>query len=301
MVDKVRVKSEGNDKEGTLIIEPLPQSYGVTLGNSLRRVLLTSLPGAAITQVKIAGANHEYSTIRGVREDVVQVLINLKGVRLQIESDKPVKLTLDVKGPKEVFAKNIEIPAGVKIANPDHYIASLADSKTRLNIEMKAETGFGYVPVESRRSLGVGTIPLDAAFSPVLRVNYKVEATRVGQITNFDKLILTVTTDETITPSEAVKQASKVLTDYFNVLVEQKKPSKEEKTEKAPRPKIDKDALVEELELSTRITNSLHNAGIDTVAKLLETPKEELVKLKNMGAKSISDIEEKLKEKGLIS
>ena len=301
MVDKVRVKSEGNDKEGTLIIEPLPQSYGVTLGNSLRRVLLTSLPGAAITQVKIAGANHEYSTIRGVREDVVQVLINLKGVRLQIESDKPVKLTLDVKGPKEVFAKNIEIPAGVKIANPDHYIASLADSKTRLNIEMKAETGFGYVPVESRRSLGVGTIPLDAAFSPVLRVNYKVEATRVGQITNFDKLILTVTTNGTITPSEAVKQASKILNDYFNVLVEQKKPSKEEKTEKAPRPKIDKDALVEELELSTRITNSLHNAGIDTVAKLLETPKEELVKLKNMGAKSISDIEEKLKEKGLIS
>ena len=301
MVDKVRVKSEGNDKEGTLIIEPLPQSYGVTLGNSLRRVLLTSLPGAAITQVKIAGANHEYSTIRGVREDVVQVLINLKGVRLQIESDKPVKLTLDVKGPKEVFAKNIEIPAGVKIANPDHYIASLADSKTRLNIEMKAETGFGYVPVESRRSLGVGTIPLDAAFSPVLRVNYKVEATRVGQITNFDKLILTVTTNGTITPPDAVKQASKILNDYFNVLVEQKKPSKEEKTEKAPRPKIDKDALVEELELSTRITNSLHNAGIDTVAKLLETPKEELVKLKNMGAKSISDIEEKLKEKGLIS
>jgi len=301
MVDKVRVKSEGNDKEGTLIIEPLPQSYGVTLGNSLRRVLLTSLPGAAITQVKIAGANHEYSTIRGVREDVVQVLINLKGVRLQIESDKPVKLTLDVKGPKEVFAKNIEIPAGVKIANPDHYIASLADSKTRLNIEMKAETGFGYVPVESRRSLGVGTIPLDAAFSPVLRVNYKVESTRVGQITNFDKLILTVTTNGTITPPDAVKQASKILNDYFNVLVEQKKPSKEEKTEKAPRPKIDKDALVEELELSTRITNSLHNAGIDTVAKLLETPKEELVKLKNMGAKSISDIEEKLKEKGLIS
>ena len=301
MVDKVRVKSEGNDKEGTLIIEPLPQSYGVTLGNSLRRVLLTSLPGAAITQVKIAGANHEYSTIRGVREDVVQVLINLKGVRLQIESDKPVKLTLDVKGPKEVFAKNIEIPAGVKIANPDHYIASLADSKTRLNIEMKAETGFGYVPVESRRSLGVGTIPLDAAFSPVLRVNYKVESTLVGQITNFDKLILTVTTNGTITPPDAVKQASKILNDYFNVLVEQKKPSKEEKTEKAPRPKIDKDALVEELELSTRITNSLHNAGIDTVAKLLETPKEELVKLKNMGAKSISDIEEKLKEKGLIS
>ncbi len=301
MVDKVRVIPSGNDKEGTLIIEPLPQSYGVTLGNSLRRVLLTSLPGAAITQVKISGVSHEYSTIKGVKEDVVEILLNLKGVRLQIDGDKPVKLTLDVKGPKEVLAKDIEVPSGVKIANPDHYITTLSDSKTKLSVDIKAETGFGYVPVESRRSLGVGTIPLDATFSPVLKVNYKVEATRVGQITNFDKLIITVTTDGTITPAEAVKQASKILTDYFNVLVEQKKPTKEDKQEKAPRPKIEKDALVEELELSTRITNSLRSAGIDTVEKLLKTPKEDLVKLKNMGAKSISDIEEKLKEKGLVS
>lgn len=299
MVDKVRVSSEGNSREGTLVIEPLPQSYGVTLGNSLRRVLLTSLPGAAITQVKISGASHEYSTIRGVKEDVVEIILNLKRVRLKIEGDKPVKLSLEAKGPKKVMASDIEVPAGVQIANPDHYIASLADSKTKLSMDMKAEKGFGYVPVESRRSLGVGTIPLDATFSPVNKVNYKVEATRVGQITNFDKLILSVTTDGTITPQEATKQASQILTDYFNVLVEQKKPPKKDKAKEAPRPKIDKDALVEELELSTRITNSLRNAGIDTVAKLLEVPKEELVKLKNMGAKSISDIEEKLKEKGL--
>ncbi len=299
MVDKVRVSSVGNKREATLVVEPLPQSYGVTLANSLRRVLLTSLPGAAITQVKIAGVTHEYSTIRGVKEDVVEILLNLKQVRLKIDLDKPIKLSLDVKGPKVVLAKDIEVPSGVKIANPDHYITTLSDSKTKLSIDMKAENGLGYVPVESRRSLSVGTIPLDATFTPVTRVTYKVEATRVGQITNFDKLILTVTTDETITPQEAVKQASKILTDYFSVLVEQKKPTRGDKAEKAPRPKIEKDALVEELELSTRITNSLRNAGIDTVEKLLKTPKEELVKLKNMGAKSITDIEEKLKEKDL--
>ena len=154
------------------------------------------------------------------------------------------------------------------------------------------------MPVESRRSFGIGTIPLDATFSPVLRVNYKVEPTRVGQMTNFDKLTIFVATDGTLTPAEAVKQASKNLQDYFGVLVEQRKrPIKEKETR--PPPKIDKNALVEELELSTRITNALRNAGIDTVGKLLETPKEELVKLKNMGAKSISDIEEQLKEKGL--
>ena len=299
MVDKVRVKSEGSKEEATMTVEPLPQSYGVTLGNSLRRVLLTSLPGAAVTQVKISGVTHEFSTIRGIKEDVVEILLNLKKVRLNIESDKPVRLSLDIKGSKEVSAKDIEAPAGVKIANPDQHIATLSDSKAKLSMDMKAEKGFGYVPVEGRRSLGVGNIPLDANFSPVKKVNYKVESTRVGQITNFDKLILTVSTDGTLTPQEAVKQASKVLTHYFYVLVAPKKPTKKDKVEKAPRPKIEKDALVEELELSTRITNSLRNAGIDTVSKLMETPKEELVKLKNMGAKSISDIEEKLNEKGL--
>ena len=233
MVDKVRVTSEVKNGEGTLVIEPLPQSYGVTLGNSLRRVLLTSLPGAAITQVKITGVTHEYSTIRGVKEDVVELLLNLKKVRLKIESDKPVKLSLDAKGAKVVTAKDIEVIAGVEIAN------------------------------------------------------------------NFDKLILNITTDGTITPQEAVKRGAQILTDYFNVLVEQKKPVKSDKVEKPPRPKIEKDATVEELELSTRITNSLRNAGIDTVEDLLKTPKEDLVKLKNMGAKSISDIEDKLKDKGL--
>ena len=298
MIDLVKVNQTGNSQEGSIIVEPLPQGYGLTLGNSLRRVLLSSLEGAAVTQAKIEGVKHEYSTIKGVKEDVVEILLNLKRIRLKIEGDKNIKLKIEAKGPGEVTGKDIEVPAGVEIINPDLHIAHLANSKTNLDIEMTAERGVGFLPVESRRSLSIGTIPLDATFSPVLKVNYKVEPTRVGQMTNFDKLTIFVTTDGTLTPAEAVKQASKNLQDYFGLLVEQRKRPIKEKEAK-PLPKIDKTALVEELELSTRITNALRNAGIDTVGKLLETPKEDLVKLKNMGAKSISDIEEQLKEKGL--
>jgi DNA-directed RNA polymerase subunit alpha len=299
MLDLIKVAQTGNSHEGSIVVEPLPQGYGITIGNSLRRVLLASLSGAAITQVKISGVKHEYSTLKGVKEDVVEILLNLKRVSLKMQGDKSAKLEIEAKGPGEVKAKNIKVGPEVEIANPDLHIASLADNKTKLNIEMTAEKGTGFLPVESRRSLGIGTIPLDANFSPVLKVNYKVEPTRVGQVTNFDKLTLFINTDDTLTPAEAVKQASKILEDHFKILVEQRKqPIKSSEPKKAP--KIDKDALVEELELSTRITNALRNAGIDTVAKLLETPKENLVKLKNMGAKSISDIEEKIKEKELV-
>lgn len=299
MLDLVKISESGNAREGIITVEPLPQGYGLTLGNALRRVLLSSLGGAAVTQVKITGVKHEYGTIKGVKEDVVEILLNLKRVRLKIEGDKPVSLEIDAKGPGKVKAGDFKTPSGVEIVNPDLQIASLADSKTKLSIQATTEKGVGFLPVESRGSLGIGTIPLDANFSPVVKVNYKVEPTRVGQTTNFDKLSLTVSTDGTITPAQSVKQASQILEDYFKVLVEQRKqPAKTEKTSKPP--KIDKNALVEELELSTRITNALKNAGIDTVGKLLETPKDGLVKLKNMGAKSISDIEEKLKDKDLL-
>lgn len=298
MIELVKVNQTGNSHEGAIVVEPLPQGYGLTIGNALRRVLLSSLAGVAITQVKIENIKHEYSTIKGVKEDVVEILLNLKRVRLKVEGERSVKLKIEAKGPGEVKAGDIEVPAGVEIANPDLHIAQLADSKTKIEMEMTAEQGTGFLPVESRRSLGIGTIPLDATFSPVLKVNYKVEPTRVGQMTNFDKLTIFITTDGTLTPAEAVKQASKNLQDYFGLLVEQRKRAIKEKEAK-PLPKIDKSASVEELELSTRITNALRNAGIDTVGQLLKTPKEELVKLKNMGAKSISDIEEQLKEKGL--
>lgn len=300
MVDQVKISHEGTGSVGSIVIEPLPQGFGMTLGNALRRVLLSSLSGAAITQVKIDGVAHEYSTIKGVKEDVVQILLNLKKVRLEIDTDKPVKLMLEDKGPKEVKAKDIKVPAGVKISNPEQVIASLTDNKTKLDVELTAEKGVGYVPVEGRRGLGIGVIPLDANFTPIVKVNYKVEATRVGQITNFDKLTFEISTDGTVTPAESVKQAAKILTDYFTVLVEQKKSPKKEESEAEAKPKIDKSATIEELELSTRITNSLKNAGIETIDDLMNAPKEELVKLKNMGAKSLSDIEERLKEKGLV-
>ncbi|HSX58308.1 MAG TPA: DNA-directed RNA polymerase subunit alpha [Candidatus Saccharimonadales bacterium] len=299
MVDQVKISHTGNNTEGSIVVEPLPQGFGMTLGNALRRVLLSSLEGSAITQAKIGGVAHEYSTIKGVKEDVVQILLNLKKVRLQIEGDKEVKLSLEEKGPKEVKAGDIKVPAGVKITNPEQPIASLADNKTKLEIDMVAEKGVGYVAVEGRRNLGIGTIPLDANFTPITQVSYKIEATRVGQITNFDKLIFDIHTDGTVSPAESVKQASKILSDYFNVLFEQKKAPKKEESEESSRPKIDKSASIEELELATRITNSLKNAGIETVDDLLNAHKEDLVKLKNMGAKSLSDIEEKLGEKGL--
>src|SRR3990167_10386824 len=213
MVDQVKISHNGGNSEGSIIIEPLPQGFGMTLGNALRRVLLSSLEGAAITQAKIAGAAHEYSTIKGVKEDVVQILLNLKKVRLQVDTDKEIKLSIDEKGPKEVTAADIKVPAGVKVTNPDQIIASLSDSKSKLEVDMVAEKGVGYTSVDGRRGLGIGTIPLDANFTPVIKVNYRVEATRVGQITNFDKLVFDIVTDGTITPAESIKQASKILTD----------------------------------------------------------------------------------------
>jgi len=299
MLDLVKISGSGSKSEGSIVVEPLPQGFGITIGNSLRRVMLSSLPGAAITQVKIVGVPHEYSTIKGVKEDAVEILLNLKKARLKIEGDKSVKLHFQAKGTGDVKAKDIKTPAGVEIINPDLHIASLSDKKSSLNVEMVAEKGIGFVPVESRRSLGIGQIPLDASFSPVLKVNYKVESTRVGQRTDFDKLTLFITTDGSLTPSEAVKQAAGVLENYFALLVEQRKQPLKEQDKPKPFQKIDKTATVEELELSTRITNALKNADIDTIGKLMSTPKEDLVRLKNMGAKSISDIEEKLKEKGL--
>jgi DNA-directed RNA polymerase subunit alpha len=300
MLEQIKVtpvKEEGG--YGIIAVEPLPQGYGLTLGNALRRILLSSLPGAAITQVLFRGVPHEFSTIKGVKEDVVQILLNLKNVRLRIDSDKPVKIYLEEKGPKEVKAGDLRLPAGVEVINPDFPLAGLADAKTKLEIEMTAERGSGYVPVEDRKSVPIGVIPLDAVFSPVRRVNYKVEATRVGQITNYDKLTFELTTDGTISPMDSVKEAAKILMDYFSLFVEPRKIEEEAAPEVARPSKMDKNALIEELELPTRVTNSLKSAGINTVGSLLKTPRGDLLKLKNLGAKSLADIESKLEEKGI--
>ena len=301
MLEDIKISYSSKGNLGSVVVEPLPQGYGVTLGNALRRVLLSSLPGAAITAAKISGVSHEYSTIKGVKEDVVQILLNLKSIRLKIEGDKSVKLTLDVKGPKTVTAKDIKVPNGVEIVNSDHIIATLGDNKTKLEMELTAEKGVGFRPIEDRRSSGIGTIPMDATFSPVLRVNYWVEATRVGQVTNFDKLSLELTTDGTIISNEAVKEASKILIGLFDLFAQDKKAKKKPEEKENKKADVDANASIEELELSTRVTNSLKAAGIETVSQLIDTPKEELLKLKNTGSKSINDIDKKLKEKGLVS
>ena len=293
------IKTEQENAEfGKFVIEPLEQGFGHTLGNSLRRVLLTSLPGAAITQIKINGVKHKFSTLEGMSEDVVDLILNLKQVRLKYEGEKPIKLELDKNGPGQVKAGDIKTPANIQVINKDHVLASLADKKSRLKIEMVVERGFGYLPAETRKSDKLGVIFLDAAFSPVKRVNYQVEATRVGQRTDFDKLIMEITTDGTIKPKEALKSSAKILIAFFNQVVQPKKMDvKEEK-----KPQIDDEVTkltLEELDLPTRIVNALRRTGYGTVSDLMAIKLADLAKIKNLGEKSIKIIQSALAKKGV--
>lgn len=285
---------------GKFTIEPLDQGYGQTIGNSLRRVLLASLSGAAITQVKISGVKHQFSSLPGMSEDIVEFILNLKKVRLKISSDKPAKLTIDVKGPKEVKAKDITPSAGVEIVNGDLTLAHLADARSKLTAHLVAETGAGYMLATERTSNEIGVLPMDANFSPVVKVNYQVEATRVGRLTNFDKLTIEITTDGTIKPSEALKAAAKILVDHFMTLVQPPAPGKKPKQQQVAS-QITEDVLntsLEELDLPVRLINSLKLGKIVTIGDFLAKDKKELIKMKNMGPKSINLVEEKLEEKG---
>lgn len=291
---------EQNSTYGRYIIEPLEQGYGHTLGNSLRRVLLTSLPGSAVTSIKINGVKHQFQTLVGLKEDIVELILNIKKIRLKQYSDQPVKISLNVKGPKEVTTADIESTTEIEIINKDLYLASLADQKSELNLEMTIEKGYGYSPADERKEDTLGTIPIDALFSPIARVNYKVEETRVGRMTNLDKLIIEVWTDGTILPIDAVKESAKILVSYFLQVYEPKATIEDQGV--AVTPSVSDEVLkmtIEELDLPTRITNSLKNGGIETVGQLLGTPKKNLLKIKNLGAKSLSVVEEKLREKGV--
>jgi DNA-directed RNA polymerase subunit alpha len=286
---------EGN--YGKFIISPLEQGYGDTLGNSLRRVLLTSLDGAAITSVRISGVKHQFSTIKEMKEDMVEFLLNLKKVRLFYGGEKPVKATISVKGAGEVKAKDIKVPAEVKIANPELVLASL-NKGASLDVELEISAGTGYSPAEDRATGTIGLIPLDASFSPVNRVNYKIEETRVGRVTNYDKLILEIWTDETISPKDAIISATKTLLSYFNQIISPKKVVKvEEKKEDlfGPVGKLS----VEEIGLPTRVANALIKAGYETVEEIAMAKREDLVKVRNLGEKSIKIIAVALSEKGV--
>ncbi len=292
-----QIKKEKEDKnKGVFVIEPLEQGYGHTLGNALRRVLLTSLPGAAVTSVKIAGVRHQFTTLTGLKEDLVELILNIKKIRVKYQGKGPAKIRLEATGPAEVKAKNIKTPAGVEITNPDLIIAHLADKKSKLSAEMTVESGFGYSPFEDRKSDVLGVIPVDASFSPVIRVNYDIESTRVGRLTNYDRLVFELETDGSIAPLEAVKEAAKILVAYFKQIVEPKVPKK--KTEEQPA--ITHEILrltVQELNLPTRIVNALERSGYKTVADLIAIDKKEIAKVRNLGEKSLKIIEIALKEK----
>ena len=275
---------------GKFVIEPLEEGYGHTLGNSLRRVLLTSIKGAAIVSVKIEGVKHQFSTLPGLKEDIVEFLLNVKKIRLQIADDKPVKLSLVKRGEGEIYAKDIEVPAGVEIVNPDLYLGMLSDKKSKLEVEMMAQTGFGYETADQKKSDVIGKLIVDSIYTPVKRVNYKVESTRVGRMTNLDK---------TVNPEGVLEEAAKILVSYFLQIYE---PKAEITEGVAVTPAVSDEVLkmrIEELDIPTRIVNALANGGIETVGQLLGTPKAELMKLKNLGTKSLSVVEEKLREKGV--
>jgi DNA-directed RNA polymerase subunit alpha len=283
---------------GRFVIEPVPQGYGQTLGNSLRRVLYTSIQGAAITSVKFSGVRHQFTTIEGVREDVVQLVLALKQVRINYKGDRPTTIKLSAKGPNEVTAADFETPADVAIANPDLVLAHLTDKTAHLELEATIETGLGYSPAEERTTTTIGVIPIDATFSPVSRVNYSVEATRVGRVTNFDKLSLEIVTDGTVEPQLALTSAAANLVGYFSSIVNPQSASTAGNSASLSTKQPGATVSVEELDLPTRISNALQKAGFDNVASLLSTPRAELAKVKNLGGKSVKIIELALKERG---
>lgn len=295
---KVKTEKEENNY-GKFTIEPLDQGFGQTLGNSIRRVLLSSFPGAAVTSVRIDGVKHQFSTLSGLKEDIVELILNIKKIRIKYFEGENLTMKLSVRGAKTVTAKDIEVPSGLEIVNKDLYLCTLAD-KAKLDIEFSVEKGYGYSLADERKTNTVGVITIDALFSPIVRVNYNVEATRVGRMTNLDKLVLDIWTDGTLEPKEALKMAAKNLVSFFLQIYEPK--TVQEDTSVVVTPQVSDEILkmtIEELDLPTRITNSLKNGGIETIGQLLGTERKELLKIKNLGAKSLSMVEEKLREKGV--
>lgn len=289
------------DDYGEFIIEPLEPGFGYTLGNALRRVLYVSIPGASVTSIKIAGAKHKFSTIPGLKENLVDFLLNIKGLNLRLlDSKAQSTVKLSVKGPKEITAADLELPEDVEVVNKDHYLGSLSDKKAKLDMELTVERGMGYSLSDERRLGTLGVIPTDAVFTPIRRVNYEVSATRVGRQTNLDKLTLQIWTSGVVKPREALDEAARILSSYFSQVYEPKDSvSSETSVSHSGISDSVSRMTIDELDLPTRIYNSLRNGGIETIGQLLETPRKELISMRNMGSKSISIIEEKLKEKDI--
>jgi DNA-directed RNA polymerase subunit alpha len=288
---------------GKFSCEPLERGFGTTLGNSLRRVLLSSLQGAAITAVKIDGALHEFQTLPDVVEDVTDIVLNLKEVLLKMDDTKPKVIRLDKEGEGKVTAGDITVVDGVKVLNPEQPIATLARGG-KLHMELLVQMGRGYVPAERNKTatMSVGTIPIDALFAPVKKVNYIVTHARVGQQTDYDKLTIEVWTDGSVTPEDAVAFAAKIMKDQLSIFInfeETEEPVEETVSEEAAKMNENLDKSVDELELSVRSANCLQNANIRYIGELVQKTEAEMLKTKNFGRKSLKEIKEILAEMGL--
>ena len=303
-IERPRIERvETTDNYGKFVVEPLERGFGTTLGNSLRRVLLSSLPGVAVTSIKIDGVLHEFSTIEGVKEDVTEIILNLKELCCRLHSDGAKKITVDAKGPCEVTARDIIADADVEIVNPDLHIATLGEN-AKLYMEIMLDHGRGYVSAERNKKPGmpIGQIAVDSIFTPITKVNFHVDNTRVGQITDYDMLTLEVWTTGSIKPDEAVILASKILTEHLSLFinltehvqgVEIMVEKEEDKKEKIL------EMTIEELDLSVRSYNCLKRTGINTVDELVQKNEEEMMKVRNLGRKSLEEVQQKLAALGL--
>jgi DNA-directed RNA polymerase subunit alpha len=288
---------ERRDNYAKFVVEPLERGFGITLGNALRRVLLSSIPGAAVTYVKIDGVLHEFSTIPGVVEDTTNLLLNLKGLPIKLNSDDPKVLSLQATGARDVSAGDITPDADVEILQPDYHIATLTSKDARLSMEIGVEKSRGYVTSDRQKNVEhmIGLIPLDSIFSPIRKVNFSVDDTRVGQVVDYDRLTLEIETNGTITPDDALAQASQILQeqlDLFTSFNTEEKPT-------ITAPTSEWDVPVETLNLSVRSFNCLKRAGISKVSELLDMSEDEIIKMRNFGKKSLDEIKQVLEERGL--
>ena len=301
-ISTVNLSEDG--RSGTFIVEPLERGYGTTLGNSLRRVLLSSLPGVAVTSIKIDGVLHEISTVPGVKEDVTEIVLNVKGITAKLYSDSPKTVVIDCSGEREVTAGDIKQDSDIEILNPEHHIATLSEG-SRLYMELTFDHGRGYVSQERNKQLGqpaIGTIYTDSIYTPVYNVSYSVENTRVGSNTDYDKLTLEVLTNGTISAKEAVSLGAKILNEHLNLFVDLSDEAKNTEIMVEREETIKEKVLemtIEELDMSVRSFNCLKRAGIDTVEDLTNRTEEDMIKVRNLGKKSLEEVIYKLHSLGL--
>jgi len=291
---------------GKFIISPLESGYGITLGNALRRVLLSSLEGAAVSSVRVSDVSHEFSDIPGVKEDMTQVLLQVKQLRLILHEGESARLRLEVQGEGTVTAADVICPSEVEIVNPDLYLFTVDNDKAKLEIEMTVQAGRGYSPVEERGRLPIGEVPVDAIYSPIKRVNFDVQRARVGQNTNFDRLVLEIWTDGTLRPEVAMKQSAQILMAHLRLVAGVTEESLAAVPPPEEAPKVSSEIYetpIEQLDLSVRVFNSLKRTGITTVGEVLDMlskGEEAMLAIRNFGDKSLDELREKLREKGYL-